>query len=180
LSRLKQPVAIFAPCTGTSLGGLDSYPMAKDVNNYFNFDKDIIRVPLNLWVDPPFETKIIVEDERTIFFWDHWGVKELVKKDAFCSPAYIEWPVKNRADWEKLKERRFQPSIETRVPADYPHLIKGKSEIDVELSRLPGVIKQGGYVPHVDHSVPYGVPWKNFKYFREELLKIIERTPVLS
>ena len=115
-----------------------------DVNNYFNFDKDIIRVPLNLWVDPPFETKIIEEDERTILFWDHWGVKELVKKDAFCSPAYIEWPVKNRADWEKLKERRFQPSIETRVPADYPHLIKGKSEIDVELSRLPGVIKQGG------------------------------------
>jgi uroporphyrinogen decarboxylase len=346
-SQILHGPALFSP-DGTSLGGLDSYPIAKDVNNYFNFDKEIIRVPLNLWVDPPFDTEIIEEDERTTLMRDHWGVKELVKKDASCAPAYIEWPVKNRADWEKLKEDRFQPGIETRITQDYSKLIKefdkrdfplviggypfgfygglrflfgeqnlsymfyddpqlikdiqghltdlwislftevlkdvtpdfcllwedmayrsgsmispiffkeflspyykrltdflvsqgvknifvdcdgntwellplwieagitgtyplevnagmdvvkvreqfpkfqmmggvdklqlmmGKSEIDIELNRLPCVIKQGGYVPHVDHSVPYGVPWENFKYYREELLKIIDRTPVLS
>ena len=122
-SQILHGPALFWP-DGTSLGGLDSYPIAKDVNGYFNFDKEIIRVPLNLWVDPPFETEIIEENERTTLMREHWGVKELVKNDASCAPAYIEWPVKNRADWEKLKDERFQPGIETRVPLDYPQLIK--------------------------------------------------------
>jgi hypothetical protein len=69
-SHILHGPALFWP-DGTSLGGLDSYPMAADVNSYFHFDSEIIRVPLNLWVDPPFETMIIEEDERTILMWDH-------------------------------------------------------------------------------------------------------------
>jgi hypothetical protein len=61
------------------------------------------------------------------------GVKELAKKDASCAPAYIEWPVKNRADWEKIKEERFQPVFETRIPLDYTRLIKEWADRDYPL-----------------------------------------------
>ena len=44
----------------------------------------------------------------------------------------------------------------------------GKEAIDKELDRtLPGLLKQGGYIPHIDHTVPPDVPLENFLYYLE-------------
>ncbi len=63
---------------------------------------------------------------------------------------------------------------------DKIQLMKKKYDIDSELSKFPEVIKTGGCIPHGDHCIPEGVPWENFKYYRERLFEIIESTPVLS
>jgi hypothetical protein len=90
------------------------------------------------------------------------------------------YPLEVKAGMDVVKVRAGYPKLQMMGGVDKLQLMKGKSEIDAELGRLPAVIRQGGYIPHVDQSVPYGVPWENFKYFREELFKIIEKTPVLS
>ena len=51
-------------------------------------------------------------------------------------------------------------------------LAKSKNEIDTELARLKGLIKQGGYIPSVDHGVPPDVSFDNYKYYIESLKKI--------
>ncbi len=49
----------------------------------------------------------------------------------------------------------------------------GKAEIDLELERIRGVMKKGGYIPHIDHAVSQDVTWDNFKYYRLRLNEIL-------
>ncbi|HEB32327.1 MAG TPA: hypothetical protein ENI15_15875 [Spirochaetes bacterium] len=53
---------------------------------------------------------------------------------------------------------------------------KGKKRIDEILLPVAELLKQGGYIPFGDHSVPPAVPWEHFKYYREKLNDIIERS----
>ena len=40
----------------------------------------------------------------------------------------------------------------------------GRSRIDAELEgRIPFMLRHGGYIPSLDHSVPPDVSWENFK-----------------
>jgi uroporphyrinogen decarboxylase len=59
-------------------------------------------------------------------------------------------------------------------------LYKGKDFIDKELDNISWLISQGGYIPHIDHSVPPNSTWKNFVYYRSELNRIIDDTRVLK
>ncbi|MCK4375815.1 MAG: hypothetical protein KAX19_10815, partial [Candidatus Brocadiae bacterium] len=41
-----------------------------------------------------------------------------------------------------------------------------KAEIEKEvMSKVPQLVKQGGYSPFVDHAVPPDVPFENFRYY---------------
>jgi uroporphyrinogen decarboxylase len=55
-------------------------------------------------------------------------------------------------------------------------LAKGKKEIEAEILRkVPPLIKDGGYIPRPDHSIPPDVSYDNFKYFMEFLRIIMEK-----
>lgn len=44
-------------------------------------------------------------------------------------------------------------------------LAKGKREIEEEVNKkIPYLLKEGGYFPGIDHSVPHDVPYENFLY----------------
>jgi len=54
-------------------------------------------------------------------------------------------------------------------------LIKGKKAIDEELNRLKDLVKDGGFIPCVDHRVPPDVSLENYLYYlrkKEEILLI--------
>ncbi len=51
-----------------------------------------------------------------------------------------------------------------------------KQKIDDELDRVFSVMKLGGYIPHIDHAVSEDVTWENFKYYRERLNNLIDKT----
>lgn len=52
-------------------------------------------------------------------------------------------------------------------------LIKTKKEVEEEvMKKVPYLIKNGGYMPMVDHAVPPDVPLENFKYYLELIEKI--------
>ncbi|MBI3990751.1 MAG: hypothetical protein HY350_01240, partial [Candidatus Omnitrophica bacterium] len=54
-------------------------------------------------------------------------------------------------------------------------LAKSKKEIDEELiSKLPLLLRDGGYIPHLDHLAPPDIPYENWLYYLEKKKQICE------
>jgi hypothetical protein len=101
-------------------------------------------------------------------------------------PLWIEsgitgtYPLEVNAAMDEREVRKAFPGFQLMGGFDKIQLMKGKWEIGRELDKFPEVIRSGGYIPHCDHCIPEGVPWNNFKYYRERLLEIISSTPLLQ
>lgn len=72
---------------------------------------------------PAFEEKIYQEDEQIVVFRDSCGITRKALKTGACNnirmsmDQYIDFPVKNRADFLEIK-RRYSPD-EARYPSDW-------------------------------------------------------------
>jgi uroporphyrinogen decarboxylase len=47
-------------------------------------------------------------------------------------------------------------------------LLEGKEAILAEFRRLEPIARDGGFIPHVDHRCPDGVPYDNYLYYIRE------------
>jgi uroporphyrinogen decarboxylase len=47
-------------------------------------------------------------------------------------------------------------------------LLEGKQAILAEFRRLEPIVRDGGFIPHVDHRCPDGVPYDNYLYYVRE------------
>jgi len=52
-------------------------------------------------------------------------------------------------------------------------LIAGPDAIDAEFKRIDPLIKEGGFIPHIDHLVPPDVSLENYLYYRRRKCEII-------
>jgi hypothetical protein len=52
------------------------------------------------------------------------GLVELFQKDADFGHQTLEWPVKDRADWERVKQRHLRADDPERFPADWDACVK--------------------------------------------------------
>ena len=52
-------------------------------------------------------------------------------------------------------------------------LVEGFAGIDRELARIAPLIRDGGYIPMLDHSAPPDISYKNYCYFLQQLRKIL-------
>lgn len=77
-----------------------------------------------------------------------------------------------------IKIRKDYPELKIAGGVNKMKLFGDKDEIDKELEKVPHMLKTGGYVPFVDHSVPPLVSWDNFVYYREKLNDIIFQNPM--
>ena len=100
-------------------------------------------------------------------------------------PCWIECgvdgmsPCEIAAGNDLLKLRKEYPGFALFGGIDKRELAKNKKAIYNEvMSKVPALIEKGGYVPHVDHAVPFDVPLKNFLYYRELMKKIAYGEPV--
>jgi uroporphyrinogen decarboxylase len=107
-------------------------------SQYFGFDRwDFVNV--NLGICPPYDTVILEEDERTVLYTDGLGVKHLTMKEGVshghtpCMDQYIEFPVKNRQDFERLKPR-FSPHSPERYPGSWEKLVQCHKHRDYPLA----------------------------------------------
>jgi len=63
-------------------------------------------VPVHLGLIPGFEARVLEETDRHLIQIDGAGVKSIVNKDGRSSiPKYLEFPLKNRQDWNEFKKR---------------------------------------------------------------------------
>ena len=132
-------------------GGLywptQGFPLDNDVREYFNMDHTQRVVDVNLHFSPMFEVKVLAETERKFEYIDIDGVRRVFIKDEATIPTSLEWPVKDRTTWEKLKEERLNlKNIKERFPANWDELVKEYNNRDYPLAI-------GGY-PHGFFGTP--------------------------
>lgn len=135
--------AVFGPACrhgNTSYGMASQYaPIATDINEYFSFDKQHKLPPFDCWIYPKFETKIVYEDEKYIELYTDTGIRERTLKDVSSMPLWLEYPVKSRDDWERIKEERFNiDKIDSRWTQDKDAFLKESRNRDYPLHLLGG------------------------------------------
>jgi len=82
-------------------------------------------------------------------------------------------PCEIAAGMDPLKLRDSYPRLILMGGIDKRELIKDEQAIEREvLSKVPYLVKTGGYFPGVDHAVPPDVPLENFKSFLNFTRKI--------
>ena len=97
----------------------EGLPAGADPNEHFGYDpREFVRV--NMGCYPGFEEEILDEDEQYVTKISSEGITaKQLREDALCAmPAFIDWPVKSRADFERMKEQ-YQVDVPGRYPDDY-------------------------------------------------------------
>ena len=84
--------------------------------------RDFVNVNVMAW--PPFEHRVIEEDDRTVVFVDGDGVTRLAMKEGTVlgtrpsMDQFLSFPVETREDFAAIKER-FRPVPAERYPDDF-------------------------------------------------------------
>ncbi|MCS7120134.1 MAG: uroporphyrinogen decarboxylase family protein [Nitrososphaerota archaeon] len=85
---------------------------------------------VNIGPIPPFRFRKVKEDERYRFWVDSLGITQMgLKEDwedgwsGFATRVFIDFPVKNRLDLEKIK-KRYYPRDPRRYPKDWDEFVR--------------------------------------------------------
>jgi len=66
------------------------------------------------------------------------------------------------------------PSLGILGGIDKLKIGEDKKAIDEELiSKVPFMLRSGGYIPHIDHHVHPYISWEDFKYYRTHLNEMV-------
>jgi uroporphyrinogen-III decarboxylase len=104
-----------------------------EVATYLGFDKGIMRVPVEHWIFPRFTREVVQETDTHTILIDEVGIKQEVLKQGGSMPRFLGWPVTNREDFEKLKER-FNPEDPGRFPENWADVVKEFRERDYPIA----------------------------------------------
>jgi uroporphyrinogen decarboxylase len=93
-----------------------------DVHIRLGFDDGSARIPVNWRHCPRFAETILDENEHTRLMINEDGVKVRVRKGRDSLPQHLEWPVRDRRSWEKVKEERLGLHTKARLPETWDAL----------------------------------------------------------
>jgi uroporphyrinogen decarboxylase len=124
--------------------------------------------------------------KRVTSFLNEMGVKViLVDTDGNVEkliPLFLEsgitalFPFEVQAGMDIVSVRERYPRLQILGGIDKMKIAQGRKAIDEELnSKVPFMLKAGGYIPHIDHHVHPDVSWEDFKYYRGLLRELILR-----
>ena len=87
------------------------------------------------------------------------------------------WPLEQAAGMDPLRLRqKFGKSLVLCGGLDKMEIAKGKKAIEKELyAKIPALIEQGGYIPHIDHTVSPEISYPDFLYYLELKMKLMGR-----
>ena len=74
------------------------------------------------------------------------------------------------------KVRKDFPNLQLMGGIPKSEFVKGPKRIDAILEPAADVLKTGGYIPFGDHLIPPEIHWPEFKYYREKLNSLCERS----
>lgn len=114
-------------------------PEGVSTDEFFGMDKQWHAIPVNLGMIPGFDEIVYEEDEQTQLVRDGSGTLMRRSKCGTSIPTFIEFPVKNRADFEAMKER-YDPDDPRRYPADWDQRVREYRDRDYALG-----IPAGGF-----------------------------------
>jgi hypothetical protein len=112
----------------------------------------------SIWVDSDGDPDVLVP------LWMDVGVN-------------VFWPLEQASGMDPLKLRKkYGKGLILCGGLDKIELAKGKKAIERELyTKIPPLLEQGGYIPHVDHAVSPEISYADFLYYLELKMKLIGR-----
>lgn len=108
----------FSPLT-IQRWGREGLPTGVDPNQYFGHDpREFVRVNMECY--PPFEERVLEQGDEYVVKLNSEGITLRQRKEAplAAMPAFLDWPVKTQADFERMKER-YQVHVAGRYPDEY-------------------------------------------------------------
>ena len=113
----------------------------------------------------------------------------LVDTDGDCNeliPLFIEagitglYPMEVSAGMDVVLVRKRYPELQLMGGIPKLDISLGKDRIDEILEPVEWLLSKGGYVPYGDHFISPEVSWDNFKYYRERLNEVVDRSSTRS
>ena len=86
------------------------------------------------------------------------------------------YPFEVQAGMDVVEVRRlYRRDLRIWYGIDKRALARGQGAIDTELSRVEPLMREGGYIPAPDHSLPPDVPFPNYCYYMDRLWETIQK-----
>jgi len=104
----------------------------------FGFDAGFMILPVNLGFSPKFAPRLLHDDGKYQTVRDENGITFMQIKGHATIPRYIDYPVKNRADWDALRRERLDPNSPERFPPDWLEVIE-------DMKKRDAAVQIGGY-----------------------------------
>jgi len=181
----------------------DNPKLLKDINEfYLNFvmnywSKIFNEIEIDwvmIWEDMAFKTGSFISKEafrefltpyyiRLIDFLKQYKIKNIIVDcDGLVEeliPLWLEVGVTGVFPMEAVNDlvkiRKMYPKLQMLGGVDKKILIDGADkDIDKELEKVSILMKKGGYIPHIDHSIPLDAKWNRLKEYRKKLNNIID------
>lgn len=115
------------------------FPVGLEWDHGLGLDSGFRFVDVNLGYCPAFPYKILEEKEHTRIVQDEFGIVAEIHKEHSSIPRYLEYPVKDWEDWERLKKERLDPDDPKRFPENWESLVEEYNNGDqiIQLGWLP-------------------------------------------
>lgn len=71
--------------------------------------------------DPPFEKRIVAEDENHVLYINHEGIlmREMKNNSQSSMPQFVKFPVETREEFRKFWKDRMRPDLNQRIGPDW-------------------------------------------------------------
>ncbi len=121
--------------------GREGYPEGKSFRDIFGSDWAPVELDVNCGPCPVIERKVLAEDDNYVTFIDWWGIKRRDYKGGMSMSEFLEFPVKDRKDWEEFRDRYLNPDDPRRLDGDWREcakecVAKGRP---IQLGQFPNV-----------------------------------------
>jgi hypothetical protein len=83
------------------------------------FEEDFILPEVRLGLFPAFDPQLVREEGEHVIYRDTRGILTRGRKDGMSMPEFLDYPVKSRADWERIRAERLQPDEPERLSVDW-------------------------------------------------------------
>ena len=145
---------------------------------YFTLNEDMSMKSGPLLGPDLFRTYIFPHLKRMVEFFKSHGTKYFAV-DTDGDPTLlipllmdagvdVVWPIERASDVSPQEWRRqFGKDLRLWGGVDKRVLFEGPEAIRAHLREFIPLIEEGGFIPTVDHTVPPGVSWDNFRYYMD-------------
>jgi uroporphyrinogen decarboxylase len=157
--------------------------------DYFNFFEDCAGKGGPLFGPDIFRKFFMKAYKRIIERLNKAGILAIwVDSDGDCEvllPLWMEagvngsWPLEQMSGMDPVRLRKkFGNDLVLAGGIDKMEIAKGRKAIERELhAKIPPMLESGGYIPHIDHSIPPEISYQDFLYYMEQKNKLMGRDP---
>ena len=86
---------------------------------------------------PPYEQKVVADEGAYELIQDQYGIIKRIQKGRSGMPQFVQFPVSDRASWEKLKPR-LDPANPNRYAPDWPQRAAAACQSDALVTLVSG------------------------------------------